>query len=182
VRWLSALACRHTLCRTYIMPEDTNKNNTPWDRMTDRQNELQYHDVSTYLRAWYKGKKTDSPIELGDWPRIDLGTVPNTAYRTVGTHLGRNPYHFRHARLTGGGNRWFLSLNHFISKEKTDGWLAHPCCARSIRGRELGRRNACPLFAVPWIVGCVHSGAGNWANSAAGLLNIHVFASQTHLI
>ena len=30
------------------------------------QNELQYHDVSTYLRAWYKGKKNDSPIELGD--------------------------------------------------------------------------------------------------------------------
>jgi hypothetical protein len=24
--------------------------------------------------------------------------------------------------------------------------------------------------------------AGNWANSAAGLLNTHVFASQTHLI
>jgi len=36
----------------------------------DRQNELQYQDVSTYLRAWYKGEKNDSPIELGDWPRI----------------------------------------------------------------------------------------------------------------
>jgi len=24
-------------------------------------NELQYHDVSTYLRAWYKGKKTIPP-------------------------------------------------------------------------------------------------------------------------
>ena len=47
------------------MPEDTKKNNTPWDRM----NELQYQDVSTYLRAWYKGKKNDSPIELGS----DLG-------------------------------------------------------------------------------------------------------------
>jgi hypothetical protein len=35
----------------------------------DRQNELQYQDVSTYLRAWYKGKKNDSPIELGS----DLG-------------------------------------------------------------------------------------------------------------
>ncbi len=35
----------------------------------DRQTELQYHDVSTYLRAWYKGKKNDSPIELGS----DLG-------------------------------------------------------------------------------------------------------------
>jgi len=32
-------------------------------------NELQYQDVSTYLRAWYKGKKNDSPIELGS----DLG-------------------------------------------------------------------------------------------------------------
>jgi len=28
-----------------------------------------YQDVSTYLRAWYKGKKNDSPIELGS----DLG-------------------------------------------------------------------------------------------------------------
>ncbi len=35
----------------------------------ERMKELQYHDVSTYLRAWYKGKKNDSPIELGDWPR-----------------------------------------------------------------------------------------------------------------
>jgi len=39
--------------------------------MTDRMNELQYQDVSTYLRAWYKGKKNDSPIELGS----DLGLV-----------------------------------------------------------------------------------------------------------
>jgi len=31
--------------------------------------ELQHHDVSTYLRAWYKTKKNDSPIELGVWPR-----------------------------------------------------------------------------------------------------------------
>jgi hypothetical protein len=29
----------------------------------------QYQDVSTYLQAWYKGKKNDSPIELGS----DLG-------------------------------------------------------------------------------------------------------------
>jgi len=36
---------------------------------TLEQTELQYHDVSTYLRAWYKGKKNDSPIELGS----DLG-------------------------------------------------------------------------------------------------------------
>jgi len=34
-------------------------------------NELQYQDVSTYLRAWYKGKKNDSPIELGS----DLGLL-----------------------------------------------------------------------------------------------------------
>ena len=39
------------------MAEDTNKNNTPGDR----KNELQYHDVSTYLRAWYKRKKTIPP-------------------------------------------------------------------------------------------------------------------------
>jgi len=25
--------------------------------MKERMNELQYHDVSTYLRAWYKRKK-----------------------------------------------------------------------------------------------------------------------------
>jgi hypothetical protein len=37
--------------------------------MTEWMNELQYQDVSTYLRAWYKGKKNDSPIELGS----DLG-------------------------------------------------------------------------------------------------------------
>ena len=36
-------------------------------------NELQYQDVSTYLRAWYKGKKNDSPIELGS----DLGQQSN---------------------------------------------------------------------------------------------------------
>ena len=51
------------------MPEDTNKNNTPWDRMTDRQNELQYHDVSTYLRAWYKGEKKRFPHRTWVWPR-----------------------------------------------------------------------------------------------------------------
>ena len=34
----------------------------------DGQNEL-YQDVSIYLRAWYKAKKNDSPIELGS----DLG-------------------------------------------------------------------------------------------------------------
>jgi hypothetical protein len=39
------------------MPEDINKNNTPWDRHNERKKELQYHDVSTYLRASYKGKK-----------------------------------------------------------------------------------------------------------------------------
>jgi len=39
------------------MAKDTNKNNTPRDRM----NELQYQDVSTYLRAWYKGKKKIPP-------------------------------------------------------------------------------------------------------------------------
>jgi len=44
----------------------------------DRQTELQYHDVSTYLRAWYKGKKNDSPIELGS----DLGQ-----YQDVSTYL-----------------------------------------------------------------------------------------------
>jgi hypothetical protein len=43
------------------MPEDTNKNNTPWDRIT----ELQYQNVSIYLCAWYKEKENDSPIELG---------------------------------------------------------------------------------------------------------------------
>jgi hypothetical protein len=43
------------------MAEDTNKNNTPWDRTKERKNELQYQDVSTYLRAWYKGKKTIPP-------------------------------------------------------------------------------------------------------------------------
>jgi hypothetical protein len=31
------------------------------ERMTDRQTELQYHDVSTYLRAWYKTKKNRFP-------------------------------------------------------------------------------------------------------------------------
>jgi len=31
-------------------------------------NELQYQDISTYLCAWYKGGKNDSPIELGVWP------------------------------------------------------------------------------------------------------------------
>jgi len=42
-------------------------------------NELQYQDVSTYLRAWYKGKKNDSPIELGS----DLGHV---------LHIGKAKY------------------------------------------------------------------------------------------
>ena len=37
-------------------------------------NELQYQDVSTYLRAWYKGKKNDSPIELGS--DLGLTTLP----------------------------------------------------------------------------------------------------------
>jgi len=49
----------------WYMPGDINKNNTPWDRMKEITTELQYHDVSTYLRAWYKIKKNDSPIELG---------------------------------------------------------------------------------------------------------------------
>jgi hypothetical protein len=44
----------HTVCG---MPEDINKNNNPWDRHNERKKELQYHDVSTYLRASYKGKK-----------------------------------------------------------------------------------------------------------------------------
>ena len=39
-------------------------------------NELQYQDVSTYLRAWYKGKKNDSPIELGS----DLGLAIRIVY------------------------------------------------------------------------------------------------------
>ena len=46
------------------MAEDTIKNNTPWDRITDRMNEwqkLQYQDVSTNLRAWYNEKKTIPP-------------------------------------------------------------------------------------------------------------------------
>jgi hypothetical protein len=51
------------------MPKDTNKNNTLWDRKKEWQNELQYHNVSTYLCAWYKEKKNNSPIELGVWPR-----------------------------------------------------------------------------------------------------------------
>ena len=58
----------------------------------DRQNELQYQDVSTYLRAWYKGKKNDSPIELGS----DLGyrschslTVRySVRYYQINNHLG----------------------------------------------------------------------------------------------
>jgi hypothetical protein len=46
-------------------------------------NELQYQDVSTYLRAWYwyKGKKNDSPIELGS----DLGH--STLHRPKGTSI-----------------------------------------------------------------------------------------------
>jgi hypothetical protein len=47
--------------------------------MTDRMNELQYQDVSTYLRAWYKGKKNDSPIELGS----DLGLCEPRIYVAV---------------------------------------------------------------------------------------------------
>ena len=43
----------------------------------ERMTELQYHDVSTYLRAWYKGKKNDSPIELGS----DLGQVNPNPWR-----------------------------------------------------------------------------------------------------
>jgi len=39
-------------------------------------NELQYQDVSTYLRAWYKGKKNDSPIELGS----DLGLLSSKQF------------------------------------------------------------------------------------------------------
>jgi hypothetical protein len=54
------------LCTVRGMPGDINKNNAPWDRMNERKNELQYQHVSTYLRAWYKEKKNDSPIELGD--------------------------------------------------------------------------------------------------------------------
>ena len=42
----------------------------------ERMNELQYQDVSTYLRAWYKGKKNDSPIELGS----DLQKKISTRY------------------------------------------------------------------------------------------------------
>jgi len=68
------------------------------------------------IQGWYRGTYTSVlgtyrtyTTRLGTVLRyvpsaqIDLGTVPNTAYRTgyrtVGTHLGRNPYHFRHARL-----------------------------------------------------------------------------------
>jgi hypothetical protein len=54
------------------MAEDTNKNNTPWDR----KNELQYHDVSTYLRAWYKRKKTIPPYNSVS----DLGFLPDSAH------------------------------------------------------------------------------------------------------
>jgi len=53
------------------MAEDTNKNNTPWDRMNEWQTELQYQNVSTYLCAWYKGKNYP-PIELGVWPWIRI--------------------------------------------------------------------------------------------------------------
>jgi hypothetical protein len=54
------------------------------ERMNEWMKELQYHDVSTYLPAWYKGEKNDSPIELGVWPRT---THTVTTTRTTCTLL-----------------------------------------------------------------------------------------------
>jgi len=65
------------------------------DRMNEWMNELQYQDVSTYLRAWYKGKKNDSPIELGsDLGQVDLGlhsTDKNLRLYMDVMHLEGNP-------------------------------------------------------------------------------------------
>jgi hypothetical protein len=57
-----ANAMRPHLCTHTVrgMHEDINKNNTPWDRMKERMKERMNDNtrtVSTYLRAWYKGKK-----------------------------------------------------------------------------------------------------------------------------
>jgi hypothetical protein len=78
--------------------------------MTDRMNELQYQDVSTYLRAWYKGKKNDSPIELGS----DLG------------HGRSSP------RSSGGlrGARLINPLGHTKSPQMVD-LLCHPQASHS---------------------------------------------------
>jgi hypothetical protein len=59
--YIDANAMRPHLCTVHGMPEGINKNNTPWDSKNERMKELQYHDVSTYLRTWYKGKKTIPP-------------------------------------------------------------------------------------------------------------------------
>jgi hypothetical protein len=34
--------------QSQIMPKDTNKNNTPWDRTNEQKNELQYQEGMSY--------------------------------------------------------------------------------------------------------------------------------------
>ncbi len=78
-------------------PRTLIKNNTPWDRQNERQTELQYQVVSTYLRAWYKGKKwfphrtrcltSDSVQWRHEWLRLPLGSLSLERWLWVGGYL-----------------------------------------------------------------------------------------------
>jgi hypothetical protein len=57
-----------------------------------------------------------------------------------------------------------------------------PGRARSIRGRELGRRNACPLFAVPWIVGCVYSPGQGIGQTQQQACSIYMYLRAGHAL
>jgi hypothetical protein len=57
-----------------------------------------------------------------------------------------------------------------------------PGRARSIRGRELGRRNACPLFAVPWIVGCVYSPGQGIGQTQQQACSIYMYLRAGHTL
>jgi hypothetical protein len=57
-----------------------------------------------------------------------------------------------------------------------------PGRARSIRGRELGRRNACPLFAVPWIVGCVYSLGQGIGQTQQQACSIYMYLRAGHTL
>jgi hypothetical protein len=59
-----------------------------------------------------------------------------------------------------------------------------PGRARSIRGRELGRRNACPLFAVsiPWIVGCIYSPGQGIGQTQQQACSIYMYLRAGHTL
>jgi len=92
-----------------------------------RENTIQgwYRGTYTSVLGTYRTYTTRHGTVLRYVPsaQIDLGTVPNTAYRTgyrtVGTHLGRNPYSWAHpgktCRISVRAGTAYVTVNFFLT-------------------------------------------------------------------